>query len=232
MLILKNKRKTILLHFTNIFAILFLCVTLIGISYTLILFSQAPSLYIAPIETRQVSTVYDNQNQLITHLQKESAPQVTYEQLPDVFIDALLSEEDVRFFVHNGIDIPRLLSAAYTNVISQSYAQGASTLTQQLVKNTMLNSHKTLKRKLEEMYLSYKMEKIYSKKDSSVETVNYIESDKFTSFTCFVDIVMLKEQLQACPEDTITLWYGNENALKLETGNIIQIIALLDDEEE
>lgn len=74
--------------------------------------------------------------------------------------------------------------------------------------------------------------KIYSKKDSSVETVNYIESDKFTSFTCFVDIVMLKEQLQACPEDTITLWYGNENALKIETGNIIQIIALLDDEEE
>ncbi len=174
MLILKNKRKTILLHFTNIFAILFLCVTLIGISYTLILFSQAPSLYIAPIETRQVSTVYDNQNQLITHLQKESAPQVTYEQLPDVFIDALLSEEDVRFFVHNGIDIPRLLSAAYTNVISQSYAQGASTLTQQLVKNTMLNSHKTLKRKLEEMYLSYKMEKIYSKKEIIELYANYI----------------------------------------------------------
>lgn len=74
--------------------------------------------------------------------------------------------------------------------------------------------------------------KIYSKKDSSVEMVNYIESDKFISFTCFVDIVMLKEQLQACPEDTITLWYGNENALKIETCNIIQIIALLDDEEE
>lgn len=73
--------------------------------------------------------------------------------------------------------------------------------------------------------------KIYSKKDSSVETVNYIESDNFTSFTCLVDIVMLKEQLQACPEDTITIWYGNENALKLETGNVIQIIALLDGEE-
>ena len=73
--------------------------------------------------------------------------------------------------------------------------------------------------------------KIYSKKDSSVETVNYIESDNFTVFTCLVDIVMLKEQLQACPEDTITIWYGNENALKLEAGNVIQIIALLDDEE-
>lgn len=74
--------------------------------------------------------------------------------------------------------------------------------------------------------------KIYSKKDASVETVNYIESDNFISFTCLVDIVMLKEQLQACPEDTITVWYGNENALKIETGNIIQIIALLDDNEE
>ena len=53
------------------------------------------------METKAVSVVYDNQNQYVTHLQKESVSQVRYEELPDVFIDALLSEEDVRFFVHN-----------------------------------------------------------------------------------------------------------------------------------
>lgn len=126
------------------------------------------------METKAVSVVYDNQNQYVTHLQKESVSQVRYEELPDVFIDALLSEEDVRFFVHNGIDIPRLLSAVYKNVTSHSYAQGASTLTQQLIKNTMLNSNKTLKRKLEEMYLSYQIEKIYSKKEIIELYANYI----------------------------------------------------------
>ena len=49
------------------------------------------------METKAVSVVYDNQNQYVTHLQKESVSQVRYEELPDVFIDALLSEEDVRF---------------------------------------------------------------------------------------------------------------------------------------
>lgn len=72
---------------------------------------------------------------------------------------------------------------------------------------------------------------VHSKKDASTETINYIESKDFKSFTCLVDIVMMKEQLQSCPEDTVTIWYGNENALKLETGNVLQVIALLDDVE-
>ena len=72
---------------------------------------------------------------------------------------------------------------------------------------------------------------VHSKKDASTETINYIESKNFKGFTCLVDIVMMKEQLQACPEDTVTMWYGNENALKLETGNVVQVIALLEDDE-
>lgn len=72
---------------------------------------------------------------------------------------------------------------------------------------------------------------VHSKKDASTETINYIESKNFKGFTCLVDIVMMKEQLQACPEDTVTMWYGNDNALKLETGNVVQVIALLEDDE-
>ena len=72
---------------------------------------------------------------------------------------------------------------------------------------------------------------IHSKKDASTETINYVESNNFAPFVCCVDIQMLKEQVQANPEDTIKLYYGNENALKMENGNVVQVIALLEDEE-
>lgn len=72
---------------------------------------------------------------------------------------------------------------------------------------------------------------IHSKKDASTEQLNYIESKDFSQFVCCVDIPMLKEQLQACPDDTVKLFYGNENALKIENGKVVQVIALLEDED-
>ena len=72
---------------------------------------------------------------------------------------------------------------------------------------------------------------IHSKKDASTEVVNYVESKEFKPFICCVDIPMLKEQLQANPDETIKIFYGNENALKLQSGKVTQVIALLEDEE-
>lgn len=72
---------------------------------------------------------------------------------------------------------------------------------------------------------------IHSKKDASTETINYVESKNFQPFVCCVDIPMLKEQLQANPDDTVKICYGNENALKIESGKVTQVIALLEDEE-
>ena len=72
---------------------------------------------------------------------------------------------------------------------------------------------------------------IHSKKDASTETINYVESKDFEPFVCCVDIPMLKEQLQANPDDTVKIFYGNENALKIESGKVTQVIALLEDEE-
>lgn len=72
---------------------------------------------------------------------------------------------------------------------------------------------------------------IHSKKDASTETINYVESKDFEPFVCCVDIPMLKEQLQANPDDTVKICYGNENALKIESGKVIQVIALLEDED-
>lgn len=72
---------------------------------------------------------------------------------------------------------------------------------------------------------------IHSKKDASTEVINYVESKGFEPFVCCVDIPMLKEQLQANPDDTVKICYGNENALKIESGKVTQVIALLEDED-
>lgn len=72
---------------------------------------------------------------------------------------------------------------------------------------------------------------IHSKKDASTEVINYVESKEFKQFICCVDIPMLKEQLQANPDDTVKICYGNENALKIESGKVTQVIALLEDED-
>ena len=72
---------------------------------------------------------------------------------------------------------------------------------------------------------------IHSKKDASTEVINYVESKDFKQFICCVDIPMLKEQLQANPDDTVKICYGNENALKIESGKVTQVIALLEDED-
>ena len=72
---------------------------------------------------------------------------------------------------------------------------------------------------------------IHSKKDASTEVINYVESKDFEPFVCCVDIPMLKEQLQANPDDTVKICYGNENALKIESGKVTQVIALLEDED-
>lgn len=71
---------------------------------------------------------------------------------------------------------------------------------------------------------------IHSKKDASTEIINYVDSKNFESFVCCVDIPLLKDQLLSNPDDTIELWYGNENALKIVSGKITQIIALLEDD--
>ena len=70
---------------------------------------------------------------------------------------------------------------------------------------------------------------IHSKKDSSTEVINYTGSDNFKSFSCSVNIPLLKEQLLAYPDDTVQIFYGNDNAIKLVSGSVIQVIALDED---
>ncbi|MBO5525830.1 MAG: transglycosylase domain-containing protein [Clostridia bacterium] len=76
---------------------------------------------------------------------------------------AFLSIEDKRFYEHGGINLKRMAKAAMENVKSGSFRQGASTISQQLIKNTHLTGEKTIKRKLKEIRLTFMLERTYSK---------------------------------------------------------------------
>ena len=76
---------------------------------------------------------------------------------------SVLASEDARFFQHRGVDAFRLISAFWTNLRSGSYKEGASTITQQLVKLTLLSPEKTLFRKFREIAISISLEMKFSK---------------------------------------------------------------------
>lgn len=85
------------------------------------------------------------------------------EELPEYVKNAFIAAEDKKFYRHRGLDYARMAKAALKNLGARSFKQGASTISQQLIKNTHLTNEKTLKRKLKEIRLTRKLEKKYSK---------------------------------------------------------------------
>lgn len=90
---------------------------------------------------------------------------IEYEDLPINLVNAFVALEDKRFFSHKGYDIIRIGGALISNAKSGSLKEGASTITQQLVKNTHLTHEKTISRKLKEIAIAIKLEKEYSKQE-------------------------------------------------------------------
>ncbi|HJP93542.1 MAG TPA: PBP1A family penicillin-binding protein [Pyrinomonadaceae bacterium] len=90
---------------------------------------------------------------------------LSYEEIPQVMVHAILAIEDRRFFEHSGVDLRGLTRALLRNAGDEQLAQGGSTITQQLVKNTYLSPEKTLQRKYAEAMLSLALERRLSKQD-------------------------------------------------------------------
>ena len=88
---------------------------------------------------------------------------VTLDELAPYTAQAFVAVEDKRFYEHHGIDYKRMASALVSNIKSQKFSEGASTITQQLIKNTHLSNEKTINRKLSEMRLARQLERVYSK---------------------------------------------------------------------
>lgn len=114
------------------------------------------------INTENFIEIYDINNNVIevTNLSKKQAKST---QLNNYTKNAFIAIEDKNFYTHKGIDVKRIFSAALKNLTSFSYKQGASTISQQLIKNTHLSQKKTIRRKIDEIKLALKLEKTFSK---------------------------------------------------------------------
>ena len=101
--------------------------------------------------------------------------------IPKHVKDAFIAIEDRRFYQHNGIDYKGILRAIVKNVKSFSFKEGASTITQQLVKNTHLSNEKTLKRKISEFKIALEIERKFSKDEILEKYLNtiYFGSGKY-----------------------------------------------------
>ncbi len=88
---------------------------------------------------------------------------VEFDQLQKHTIDAFVAIEDQKFYAHNGLNYKRMLKSFVTNIKCGYAKEGASTISQQLIKNTHLNNDKTIERKLKEIFLTKKLEKEFSK---------------------------------------------------------------------
>lgn len=126
-----------------------------------------------------LSVIYDSEGVNISTINLINNNSVEYSDLPDVFINALISAEDARFFSHPGVDFQRIITSIINNITSNS-TQGASTLTQQLIKNIYLDPSKTLERKINEIIMAFNLESKMTKEDILLAYANNIMFDGTT----------------------------------------------------
>ncbi len=135
----------------------------------------APVLDIAKIdEQAETSFFYDRDGRLITDFKgTEDRIMVSIDTMPKQLRYAFVAVEDARFFQHKGVDIKRIVGAFVKNFMTGSQ-QGGSTITQQLIKNTVLSNEISYKRKIQEAYLAMQLEARYSKEEILESYLNTI----------------------------------------------------------
>ena len=110
----------------------------------------------------------------IVHAVRSQENFTTYDELPSIYIDAVISAEDKRFESHFGIDLLAIGRAAWTNIKARSFKEGGSTITQQITKNLLFTQEKRFDRKFAEVFAAFALEKEYSKEELFELYVNTI----------------------------------------------------------
>ncbi|HDZ4976026.1 TPA: penicillin-binding protein 1A [Campylobacter jejuni] len=163
----------VLKYIFSFFTLLFIA----GFIYVAYLFTSADTEgytfkeYKPPLTTQ----VYDRNGKLVANIFEQHRFYAPYEELPPRLIEALVAIEDTSFFEHNGVNIDAIFRAAIKIVKSGGKTmEGASTLTQQFIKNTELTPERTITRKIREVLLAYKMETILTKEQILERYLNFI----------------------------------------------------------
>lgn len=152
--------------FAILFLVLFVCScgAGIGLRFLYHMYKTLPSpKELCDIQPSLVSRVLAADSSLIHEFSVERRFWVSLKKIPKELLHAVIAIEDRRFYRHWGIDIKRIAGAMVVNVISKKYAQGASTLTQQLARNVYLTSRQTIIRKIREAMTAVQIESYYTK---------------------------------------------------------------------
>lgn len=165
----KKKRRKII----NSLFIVCLVVMILGtvgvVGFLAYVVLEAPTFDVNRLVNKESSILYDIENTEVVKLGKELRENVQYSDLPEVLVDALVATEDSRFFQHNGFDAPRFIKASLGQLAGQN-AGGASTLSMQVIKNSLTSSEakgfQGIVRKFTDIYLSvFKLEKNFTKEE-------------------------------------------------------------------
>ena len=153
----------------NVFLFICACVSITGL--------YAYAYLSPPLELSKVGKIYlyDNQNNII-ETGSASTEWITLNNISDDFKNAVISVEDKNFYKHNGFDYPRIIKAMILNIKKKAIIQGASTISQQYIKNMYLDFNKTWSRKIEEAFLTLELEVHYNKDyilEGYLNSINY-----------------------------------------------------------
>lgn len=127
--------------------------------------ATAPKLDEAKLDDPFSSKFFDKDGNPFAELGAEQRTKIEYDDLPPILIDAVIATEDSRFFDHPGIDMRRIGGAVVANFKRGFGAEGASTITQQVVEKSFLSPEKTIKLKVQEQWLALRLERKYSKEE-------------------------------------------------------------------
>ena len=166
----KSNRKLWKKIVTIILILCIICILVFAAFFAIIALT-APKFDPEAFNTQEQTVIYDINGDVLATLGTEKRENVSYDDLPQVLIDAIIATEDSRFFEHNGVDLPRFIKATILQLFGQNEAGGASTITMQIVKNNLTkknkietNPIKKIIRKFQDVYLAvFKVEKKYSK---------------------------------------------------------------------
>jgi len=145
----------------------------IGVTLSFILSISATYVYLQPslptveamrsAELQVPLRIYSRSGQLIAQIGEQRRIPIGYDEIPEQIKQAFIAAEDDRFFEHHGFDYQGILRSAMVNLVKGSRAQGASTITMQTARNMFLSQDRTWRRKLQEIFLTYRLEQEFSK---------------------------------------------------------------------
>lgn len=154
---------------------LFTCAAIFGGAFLYVYSQIRFNAYdIIDYKPKLTTQIFDRNNELIANVFEENRLYVEFNDIPPRVIEALVAIEDTSYFEHGGVNYEAIIRAIIKDIKARKLVEGASTLTQQLVKNLALSSEKKIERKIKEIVLSIKLENELTKEQIIERYLNHV----------------------------------------------------------